>query len=551
MYSEKKHILQLTALLRQHGVRDFVLCPGGRCAAVAYTFLQMDEFHCHQITDERGAGFFAIGIALQTGKPAAVVCNSGSALLNLFPAVAEAFYQQVPLIIISTDHPRADSRQGAEECMPQTKVFSGLVKKSICLSEIGNDDETRYNNLLINEALLALNHRGKGPIHINLSVGEPMFRYTAKTLPDERVVLRQSMNDSFELEAVLAHFTRRMVVVGQMSLIYEFDKTDVGPLRKQFAWLSENWSNQTTPGVAIRNFDAAICAMNELQQEALAPQLLITYGGQVMSKSLKKFLRNHPPTEHWHISEEGALVDTFGCLTRVIEMNPFDFLENVASKTESLPTEFPAQWETFCCNIPEPDVPYCELHAIGKLIRALPHDCALHLSCGSPLRYAQMFRMPDGVEVCCNGGVNGTEGALSTALGYASLSTKINFVVIGDLSFFTDMNALLSLPFTANLHIMLLNNRGGECFQNMPGVEGSEQARRFLTAEHTASARSWAEHRGFDYLVALDTEDLDFVMPEFTSASTQPMFLEVFTDKERGMRYLREYFHQLKSHILS
>ncbi|MDO4949864.1 MAG: 2-succinyl-5-enolpyruvyl-6-hydroxy-3-cyclohexene-1-carboxylic-acid synthase [Bacteroidales bacterium] len=547
MYSDKRHILQLTALLREHGVQDFVMCPGGRCAAVTYTLLQVDGFHCHQITDERSAGFFAIGIALQTGRPVAVVCNSGSALLNLFPAVAEAFYQQVPLIVISADHPATSNRQKAEEFVPQINVLKEFVKTSIHLAEAKSEEENLYNNLLINKALLSLTLRSKGPIHINLSIEEPMYRYTVKTLPDERVVRIHSANDSFELETTLNQFTRRMIVVGQMNLIYEFDKSDIGSLRKQFAWLCEHWSNQTTQIPAIRNFDVALCAMNEEQQEALSPQLLITYGGQIASKSLKRLFHKYPPKEHWHVCEDGDVVDMFGCLTRVIAMNPFDFLENVASRIESLPTTFPAQWESACSNTPEPDAPYCGLQAVGKLLHAIPHDCALHLSCGSPLRYAQMFHVPEGVEVCCNGGTNGTEGTLSTALGYASRSSKINFVIIGDLSFFTDMNALLTLPFTANLHIMLLNNKGGECYQNMPGVERSEQARRFLTAEHTASARSWAEHRGFDYLVALDTDDLDFVMPEFTAASTQPMFLEVFTDKERGMQYLREYLHRLKN----
>ena len=369
MYSEKRHILQLAALLREHGVQDFVMCPGGRCAAVTYTLLQVEEFHCHQITDERSAGFFAIGIALQTGRPVAVVCDTGPALLNLFPAVAEAFYQHVPLAIISADYPVTSNRQKVEGHIPQANVLKEFVKTNIHLAEAKSEDEDLYSNLLLNEALLTLTHRGKGPIHINLSIEEPMYRYTVKSLPHERVIRWQSTNDAFELETALNLFTRRMVVVGQMNLIYEFNKSDVGPLRKQFAWLGENWSNQTIPATAIRNFDTAICAMSEEQQEALAPQLLITYGGQIASKSLKKFFQKHPPKEHWHVSENGDLVDMFGCHTRVIAMNPFDFLENVASRIESLPTTFPTQWELVCGNTPEPDVPYCELQAVGKLLQ--------------------------------------------------------------------------------------------------------------------------------------------------------------------------------------
>ena len=188
MYSDKKNILQLAALLKAHGVRKIVLCPGSRNAAIVHTLANIEDFTCYSVTDERSAGFFAIGLSLQGGGPAAVCCTSGSALLNLHPAVAEAFYQQVPLIVISADRPAAWIGQMDGQTLPQPGVFGPLVKMSVNLPEVQTDEDEWFCNRLINEAILETTHHGKGPVHINVPISEPIYRFTVKARPEVSVI---------------------------------------------------------------------------------------------------------------------------------------------------------------------------------------------------------------------------------------------------------------------------------------------------------------------------------------------------------------------------
>lgn len=553
MYTDKKSILQLVALLKAHGVHKIVLCPGSRNIPIVQTLANIPEFTCYPMTDERSAGFFALGLALHGGAPAAVCCTSGTALLNLHPAVAEAFYQQVPLIVISADRPAAWIGQMDGQTLPQPGVFGSLVKKSVNLPEIVSEEDEWYCNRLINEALLELNHHGKGPVHINVPVSEPFFLLPETQLPEARVITRyQGLNlydkDYQPLIERLNKYQRRMVVVGQMSLIYLFDKRYTKLLYKHFAWFSENLSNRTIPGPSIRNIEPLLCSMNFDEQEKMRPDLLITYGGHIISKRLKKFLRKHPPQEHWHIAADGEVCDLYGSLTTIIEMDPFEFLEKIAPLIENRTPEYPRQWEQRSKEIPQADMEYSEMSAIGKVIRNLPEVCSLHLANSSAVRYAQLFEAPPQVEILSNRGTNGIEGSLSTAIGYAAASDKLNFILIGDLSFFYDMNALWNPNYGSNLRILLLNNGGGEIFHALPGLELHDNARRFVTATHQATARAWAEDRGFEYLTARNEEELNTAVARFTepSVTSRPMLLEVFTDKQKDIELLKRYYHNLK-----
>ena len=553
MYSDKKNILQLVALLKAHEIRHVVLCPGSRNTPIIHTLANHPFFTCYSVTDERSAGFFALGLALSNGRPAAVCCTSGTALLNLHPAVAEAFYQQVPLVVISADRPAAWIGQMDGQTLPQLNVFGSLVKSSVDLPEIHTSEEEWYCNRLVNEALLELNHHGKGPVHINVPISEPLFSFSAEELPDVRVITRyQGLNvydrQYDDLIARLNGYTKRMMVVGQMNLIYLFERKICKLLYKHFAWLTEHTGNQTVPGIPVKNFDAIIYALPEEEQAKLVPDLLITYGGHVVSKRLKQLLRKHPPKEHWHVAADGQVADTFCSLTTVIEMDPFEFLEKIAYLLENKPCEYPKRWEQLSKQMAEPDFAFSEMAAIGKVLKSLPTDAVLHLANSSTVRYAQLFQIPDSVEVCCNRGTSGIEGSLSTALGYAWASDKLNFVLIGDLSFFYDMNALWCNHLRGNLRIMLLNNGGGEIFQSLPGLKMEARTHRFVTALHQTKAEGWAQERGFDYTAVHTMEELDAALSDFMQADQQgnPKFMEVFTDKAEDVRLLKEYYHGLR-----
>ncbi len=581
MLSDKKNILQLVALLKAHGVEKIVLCPGSRNAPLVHTFSTHPAFTCYSVTDERSAGFFALGLSLADSEPVAVCCTSGTALLNLHPAVAEAYYQQVPFIVISADRPAAWIGQMDGQTLPQPDVFRTLVKKSVNLPEIRTEEDEWYCNRLVNEALLETDHHGRGPVHINIPVSEPLFHFTVEELPEVRVITRyqkEGLLDEYSkpfLESFIK-YQKRMLIAGQITYIDKSDWNDVGhdTLYKPFAFLSEHTGNRFAPGQLIFNFDQALYCMSEEEQEQMAPEFLVTYGGHIVSKRLKQFLRKHPPKIHWHLSEDGELVDLYGSLTAVIEVNPAEFFQDfVCFNRDDINAnvgDFPTKWKKYCASIPKPELPYSEMYAIRLLLQGLDESdrCALHLANSSVVRYAQLFEMPVSALVHCNRGTSGIEGSLSTAVGFASAdSDRMNYVVIGDLSFFYDMNALWNNHIGCNFRILLLNNGGGEIFHVLPGLEISSESHRYITATHQTSARGWAEERGFTYLQARDEAQLaealelfiipeEFEWPEQESSSSgqsattepllRPMLLEVFTNPDDDTRALKEYYHQLK-----
>ena len=476
MYSDKKSILQLAALLKAHGIKDVVLCPGSRNAPIVHTLSAHPSFECYSMTDERSAGFFAIGLALNSKMPTAVCCTSGTALLNLHPAVAEAFYQQVPLIIISADRPAAWIGQMDGQTLPQPDVFQGLVRKSVNLPEISTEEDEWYCNRLINEALLDATFRIDGPVHINIPISEPLYQFTIKSLPEVRKIVRYEKLDLIQgycsaLNNQITCYTKRMIIVGQTNDGCYSDSEDVRFFRNNFVCLAEHIGMQTHIGETVGNFDAALYAMPEKMQEQLAPELLITFGGHIVSKRLKKFLRQHPPKAHWHISPNGEIVDLFGALTNVVCMKPKDFLMGLHYVIKDNSPKYSRLWRKYCETIPEPEFAYSEMSAVGMLIKSLPEESILHLANSSTVRYAQLYSLAPSVRVYCNRGTSGIEGSLSTAVGYAASSDKLNFVVIGDLSFFYDMNALWNGNIRSNLRILLLNNGGGEIFHTLPGLD--------------------------------------------------------------------------------
>jgi len=550
MYSGKKNILQLVALLKAHGISRAVLCPGSRNSPIVQTLTNHPFFSCHAITDERSAGFFAIGLALQSNQPVVVCCTSGTALLNLHPAVAEAFYQRIPLIIVSADRPAAWIGQNDGQTIPQPDVFRSLVKKSVNLPEIQTEEDEWYCNRLINEALLESDHHGKGPIHINVPISEPLFRLSAEKLPDVRIIKR-CQSSGFNNENPdewadrLNSYDRCMLIAGQMPANCPLDAAAGEALSNRFALIAEHTANLNSFVPAVRNIDTILHALSEERLKELSPDLLITYGGDIVSKQFKKFLRSYPPKAHWHISAEGEVIDLFGVVTAIIEAEPYDFLQKIAG----LPVNsmsYPLQWKTLSASIPEPDFPYSEQAAIGALLKKLPPESVLHLGNSSTVRYAQLFSIPDGINVFCNRGTSGIEGSLSTAAGYASASEKINFAVIGDLSFFYDMNALWNGHIGNNLRIMLLNNGGGEIFHTLGGLEMTEQTRRFVAGTHTASAKGWAVERGFDYIAIHNSNELTEALAVFTQPklTNNPLFLEVFTDQAEDVGLLKAYYNR-------
>lgn len=531
MLTDKQSVLQLAALLKQHGISKVVLCPGSRNIPLVQTFANHSFFECHAVTDERSAGFFAIGLAQQSHQAVAVCCTSGSALLNLHPAVCEAFYRQVPLLIISADRPAAWIGQMDGQTLPQPHVFGTLVKHSVTLPEVANDENLWWANRLINEALLALHHHGQGPVHINVPLSEPLFNFSHTELPRVRTMhMHEQKSWAKFLVGELPQYERILVVGGQMNACEARCVADNLPARR-VAWLTEILGNVPQQCGAIKHFDAILSALTPQQLEHLHPDLVITFGGHIVSKRLKQYLRNHPPMKHWHVCADGSPADLFCSLTDVFEGDIIEFWQQVGVILDNNDNNYVQLWKMHAQALHFPQVNYSERMVVEQVIQALPQHSVLHLSNSMVVRLAENAHIPFGVEVECNRGVNGIEGSVSSAIGYAACSLLLNVLLVGDLSFFYDMNALWIEEIHPNVRVVVLNNQGGSIFQSLAGLDMPVSTQHYVTAEHHATAREWAQSIGFTYLQATSEVSLMQAISSLLSADVQaPILLEVMTD---------------------
>ena len=509
MISDNQSIQELAALLLAHDVKDIVLCPGSRNAAITHTLSQTHQFRCHALTDERSAGFYALGISLSTGKPAAVCVTSGSALLNLHPAVSEAYYQRVPLVVVSADRPQSWIGQMDGQTLPQPGVFGSLVRCSVQLPEIHTDEECWYANRLINEALLSTTQGEGGPVHINVPISEPFYEFHTESLPQVRVIRRYTLPEFLE-QTWWLHREKCLIVVGQTQSPLKFPRG--------CTVLSEHLGNQQE---GIRgNLDTLIANIPEDASEDFRPHLLITIGGHIVSKRFKQFLRNHPPQHHVHISPTGEVTDTFQCLTDIITCTGEEFC--LAANIHDNPTQtkeaqtYAQMWERLADDVrikEEKKALSEEESAVKLLLSQLPAKSVLHLANSSAVRMAEKFPLRKEVLVQCNRGVNGIEGSLSTAMGYATVQPDLqHFIIIGDLSFFYDQNALWNTHLPQNLHILLLNNGGGKIFEGLP-IPDDPRSRDFICGRHHANAEAACRQYGIRYLCGQEWM-ADFVVSE-------------------------------------
>ena len=562
-------ISELIALLQAHGVRDVVLCPGSRNAPLVYALShQLAGATCHSIIDERSAGFYALGLALATHQAVVVCCTSGTAVANLHPAVAEAYYQGVPLIVLSADRPERWIGQWAGQTLPQPGLFGSLVRKAVHLPEPHTEEERWYCNRLINEALLAALAPLPGPVQINVPISDPGVSLlpptSAKHTPessDRQPIgmqpgrcIQQRYPCRIDAQAVepllrrLATFERKMILVGQESWSAATSTGETFPqsLREQFLCIGESLSNSP---VSICSLDALLSSLSEGDRRALQPDLLITLGGHIVSNKMKQYLRSYPPRETWHLSPDPTVVDLFCSLTEQIIAPVEPFLETMAQcLADCASSPYARHWRERIDRLPSPTPRYSSLAVVGSLLSHLPEEpCVLHLANSSSVRYAELFRKPRRLLTLCNRGTSGIEGLLSTALGFArQRAEERHFIVIGDLSFFYDLNALGLPEVGSNVRVLLLNNQRGSIFQSLPTLEMDRLSQRYITAEHQLRAQGWAESCGWEYLSVQEAIELEETMAYFVGPAERPRLLEAFVSSEDEIAELQTYFKQLQ-----
>ena len=553
MYSNKENVNILTSLLVAHGVRHAVVCPGSRNSPIVHNFTECPDITCHPVTDERSAGFYALGMCQALGLPVAVCVTSGTALLNLLPAVAEAKYQHLPLVVISADRPPQWIDQLDGQTLLQPGVFGNYVQKSVSLPE-PHDDETRwYCNRLINEALLAARY-GDAPVHINVPISEPLFGFTVPSLPQEREIER--LDDFPDFEAIaeevgerFLNASRPMIVIGQTKEDgYSETYGDDYRLVADYAVvLHEPLSDFVCPS----HFDEVLSFVAE--QPEYQPDFVLYMGDTIVSKRLKKFLRGCKECYFVEANESGSLSDTFMNLRQWVHCDTWTMLLTLADllrEKQYQPTAFHQLWEQALAHAnthADSYTPAFSQMAAVRLFEQHFDNCQhpiIHYANSSSIRLANVYARH---YVYCNRGVNGIEGSLSTAAGFSLVVDDPVFIVIGDLSFFYDSNALWNKQLKGNLRILLLNNGGGGIFRQLPVGDGRSSALDYVMGSHHTSAEGICQSYGVEYLSAHDMTTLGDNLPRLIhSESGRPVLLEVFTDSAEDTRMFQQYYRSLR-----
>jgi len=533
-------------------INTVVISPGSRNAPLIIGFNGSKDIETLSIVDERCAAFFALGIAQQTRKPVALVCTSGSALLNYYPAIAEAFYSNIPLLIISADRPAHLIDIGDGQTIRQENVFENHILYN---ANLGYEND----EINIKKAFkIAINK--KGPVHINVPFDEPLYeteiiKYTKEEVVEE---VKTSLIDEIPLDVdelqkyadIWNASTKKMVLVGS-HFPDKLLQTQLAHLVKDpsVLVLIENTAN-VSHSKFINSIDKLIFPLGDDELEKFQPDILISLGGLIVSKKIKQHLRKYKPKHHWHTDAKRAF-DTFHCLEHHFKVSSQLFFSQFFFLTKPVDSSYQDYWlqkkdvrlkkhQEFIENCA-----FSDLKVFSKLLISIPSKSQLQLSNSSIIRYSQLFDVNKTLRVFCNRGTSGIDGSTSTAIG-AAFSVKENTVFItGDISFFYDSNALWNNYIPSNFRIIIINNGGGGIFRFIPGPKESNALDYFETP-HNLTAEHLCKMHNFEYFIVNNEAELDEQLSNFYEESKLPKLLEIFTPREENDQILKAYFNNLK-----
>ena len=561
--SNKVVVRDLVAVFAQKGVKHIVISPGSRNAPLTISFNRHPNFTCHTIVDERCAAFFAMGLAQQLKEPVAICCTSGSASLNYAPAIVEAYYQKIPLLVITADRPPEWIDQMDGQTIRQSGIYQNFIKGSYDLPvEADNKDDRWYSQRIINEAIEKSQYPEFGPVHINVPLREPLYEltdYTNIALPkvfstvNTQLELPLSQIESLKHE--WSKFSKILIVTG---LLHPNDALNeaLGKVAEQdnVSVLTETTSNLFGDSYN-RSIDRVLISIEGKGEADFKPDLLVTLGGPIVSKKIKTFLRIHKPKEHWHINASNDFVDTYKSLTKIIPLAPekvlchftdeFTGTSNYRNSWLNKDAQLQLVFNDFL-----KDVEFCDLKAFEILFNKMPAKSNLQLANSTVVRYSNLFDQPSNREFnCfCNRGTSGIDGTVSTAVGAAKATQKLTTVITGDLSFFYDSNALWITPFPQNLKIILINNKGGSIFRIIDGPSNIEELEPFFEAKHNLNAEYIAKTFGLDYTFCDNEMDLNKLLKDvYITNLEKSSLVEIATENELNPEILKRYFKSLKN----
>ena len=531
-------LVDLIENLHQQGVNEAVICPGSRNAPIMLALVRHGGFKCYSIADERSAGFFGLGRALKTKRPVIICCTSGSAGLNFAPAVVEAFFQEIPLIVLTADRPAEWIGQWDGQTIYQENLFGKHVKHAESFKPF------QLNQLV--EKSMAF---PQGPVHMNVPIAEPFYPTSGEALPQIR-----------ESQAVEAHKTPELdtdfhVKAGASLLITVGQRQFNQAENDLFAQLAQK--GIPVIGDATANLPVE-CQLyhdliwaNEANLPSFQPEFHIHFGKSFVSKRIKQFLRNYKPTASWlvHPNPIGK-PDPFQCLTRVVQAEPIAVLESLCQQTlrgvsavNSAKNRVEAIQEAYFKK-----ANWSELAIYNRLIGAMDSpNSEVHVANSLAIRYinwtANTFTQS---EVFSNRGTSGIDGCLSTAIGASQQSNKLVFSMLGDVAFQYDRNALWNSYVGANVRVIIFNNSGGGIFGILDGAKDLPELDEFMVTKQTFRAKNTALDAGIDYFEANKWNELNLHIQHFLAPSNRAKILEIFTDASVNTQELQAYMSLFK-----
>lgn len=549
-------IYDIAALCAKKKLTNAILCPGSRSAPLVLAFTRHPDINTRTISDERSAGFIALGMAQHSKTPTMLVCTSGTAAYNFAPAVAEAYFSHTPLLIFTADRPAEWIAQQDGQTIFQTEIFGKHVKKYFPLpQDYEHVDSGWHVNRVVNEAINLAMQEPAGPVHINAPFREPLYPAT-----DEEILYSDSIRAIEEhppyfalteeqkssISTAWPTFHNVLIVAGQQ----DFDTNRIDSLtnfllRHNIPLVGDIISNIHPVINALTHTDVFLSQASDEIKKTLQPDLLITFGGAIISKNLKLFLREYAAKDHWHIQPAGMVADTFKSITSIFNTNPnsfFNFLntlpqrENFEGQKQSNYSKF---WEVeerrALRSLDEffPQKEFAEFELVSEVVKNLPANCNLHLANSMSVRYANYIGLnaeQKGVQVFSNRGTSGIDGCTSTSVGHSLVSNLPNVLITGDLAFFYDRNAFWHNYTLPNLRIVLLNNHGGVIFKMIDGPGSMPEASEYFITHQQLNAKKLCEEFGFEYLKLDTRRKLKNLLKDFFDFDGKTKILEFETD---------------------
>ena len=561
MVSKNIIVSHLVELCYQHGVRHVVMSPGSRNAPFTISFDEDKRFTTYIIPDERAAAFFALGLAQFTKSITAICCTSGTAALNYAPALAEAYYQRIPMLAITSDRPEEWINQGIGQSINQVNVFQNFILKAHSLPS--DQDKHQHAARLINEVLLYANGPIKGPVHLNVPLYEPLYETVEerviipRVIDKVRFIHRVASEEILRLANIWNSKAKKLIVIAAIEKDNELQQL-ISKLAEDpsVVILTETHGNLTDERFHP-SIDRIIEGIKIDKVKDFTPDVLLTFGQNLISKKLKQLLQQMNIDQHWHIDPQTDIIDTYHALTVQIDDQPLNFFNIFGPQCMEVQSEYQADWEKLeiaTRNAHQDFVntlPFSDFYCFAKIIKALPSDTHLQMGNSTSVRYVQLITQRFDLIYHGNRGVSGIDGCTSTAAGAAYMNTNsITCLISGDVSFFYDVNGLWHNYLSPKLRIIIINNRGGGIFRIIKGPSGTDQLEKYFESRHFVEAKHVAQTYDLSYQSASNEIDLQVALEKFFDSKEKAAILEIFTPTEKNDEVLKEYFGFINQALL-